>query len=95
MNWSGRLDSNQRPSAPKADALPGCATPRTQDTYGFSTTSAIRKRNIVETNALLLTKGWQKKWQNRSNRSRAVHLAPDKEKPAPEGTGDAQFDLWN
>ena len=27
-NWSGRLDSNQRPSAPKADALPGCATSR-------------------------------------------------------------------
>ena len=27
--WSGRLDSNQRPSAPKADALPSCATPRT------------------------------------------------------------------
>src|SRR5690606_28986521 len=26
--WSGRPDSNQRPSAPKADALPGCATPR-------------------------------------------------------------------
>ena len=28
VDWSGRLDSNQRPSAPKADALPGCATPR-------------------------------------------------------------------
>ncbi len=27
-NWSGRQDSNLRPSAPKADALPGCATPR-------------------------------------------------------------------
>src|SRR5215207_6057194 len=27
--WSGRPDSNQRPSAPKADALPDCATPRT------------------------------------------------------------------
>ena len=27
-NWSGRLDSNQRPPAPKAGALPGCATPR-------------------------------------------------------------------
>ena len=27
-NWSGRWDSNSRPSAPKADALPGCATPR-------------------------------------------------------------------
>ena len=26
--WSGRWDSNSRPSAPKADALPGCATPR-------------------------------------------------------------------
>ena len=26
--WSGRRDSNTRPSAPKADALPGCATPR-------------------------------------------------------------------
>jgi hypothetical protein len=26
--WSGRGDSNTRPSAPKADALPGCATPR-------------------------------------------------------------------
>src|SRR5262245_8732953 len=26
--WSGRPDSNQRPSAPKADALPDCATPR-------------------------------------------------------------------
>lgn len=28
ISWSGRLDSNQRPSAPKADALPSCATPR-------------------------------------------------------------------
>ncbi len=29
LDWSGRWDSNSRPSAPKADALPGCATPRT------------------------------------------------------------------
>ncbi len=28
LRWSGREDSNLRPSAPKADALPGCATPR-------------------------------------------------------------------
>ncbi|MBM2836692.1 MAG: hypothetical protein HW409_881 [candidate division NC10 bacterium] len=27
--WSGRLDLNQRPLAPHASALPGCATPRT------------------------------------------------------------------
>lgn len=26
--WSGRPDLNRRPSAPQADALPGCATPR-------------------------------------------------------------------
>jgi hypothetical protein len=33
--WSGRQDSNLRPSAPKADALPGCATPRPgHDTTG-------------------------------------------------------------
>ena len=28
-NWSGWRDSNPRPTAPKAVALPGCATPRT------------------------------------------------------------------
>ena len=27
-NWSGRPDSNRRPSVPKTDALPDCATPR-------------------------------------------------------------------
>ena len=26
--WSGRSDSNTRPLAPHASALPGCATPR-------------------------------------------------------------------
>ena len=26
--WSGRQDLNLRPSGPKPDALPGCATPR-------------------------------------------------------------------
>ena len=28
QDWSGREDSNLRPPAPKAGALPGCATPR-------------------------------------------------------------------
>ena len=28
VKWSGREDLNLRLSAPKADALPGCATPR-------------------------------------------------------------------
>jgi hypothetical protein len=31
IGWSGRRDSNPRPSAPKADALPGYATPRSSD----------------------------------------------------------------
>ena len=26
--WSGRQDSNLRPTVPKTVALPGCATPR-------------------------------------------------------------------
>src|SRR5208283_3021106 len=28
LRWSGRGDLNARPPAPKAGALPGCATPR-------------------------------------------------------------------
>src|SRR5258708_23313194 len=28
IDWSGREDLNLRPPAPKAGALPGCATPR-------------------------------------------------------------------
>ena len=28
FKWSGQRDLNPRPSAPKADALPGCAMPR-------------------------------------------------------------------
>src|SRR5206468_9625181 len=32
--WSGRADLNGRPPAPKAGALPGCATPRLSRRYG-------------------------------------------------------------
>src|SRR5208283_687906 len=31
--WSGRADLNRGPPAPKAGALPGCATPRESITY--------------------------------------------------------------
>ena len=31
--WSGRRDSNSRPLAPHASALPGCATPRRSRNY--------------------------------------------------------------
>ena len=33
FEWSGRQDLNLRPSAPKADALPDCATPRSIQEY--------------------------------------------------------------
>lgn len=38
--WSGRQDSNLRPSAPKADALPDCATPRPGGLRRFTLQSA-------------------------------------------------------
>ena len=34
-SWSGRGDLNARPPAPKAGALPGCATPRLLDFTRF------------------------------------------------------------
>ena len=33
--WSEWRDSNPRPSGPKPDALPGCATLRRRRLYGF------------------------------------------------------------
>ena len=33
--WSGRQDLNLRPSGPKPDALPDCATPRVYDFIGY------------------------------------------------------------
>src|SRR5215467_8680411 len=37
--WSGRPDLNRGPPAPKAGALPGCATPRQELHYDFKTLS--------------------------------------------------------
>gem|GEM_PF-5725900 len=44
-HWSGRRDSNSRPSAPKADALPGCATPRRLVSGGFAGSCQPREWN--------------------------------------------------
>ena len=41
--WSGREDLNLRLPAPKAGALPGCATPRLHLIFLFSTVSRIRQ----------------------------------------------------
>ena len=40
QKWSGRLDSNQRPHAPQACALPGCATSRPSEHNDSITSSA-------------------------------------------------------
>src|SRR5271156_203181 len=42
QEWSGRLDLNQRPHAPQACALPGCATSRPLRTV-FSVSLAFEK----------------------------------------------------
>src|ERR1700744_6218462 len=36
IEWSGRLDLNQRPHAPQACALPGCATSRRPEAISVS-----------------------------------------------------------
>jgi site-specific DNA recombinase len=43
--WSGREDSNLRPSGPKPDALPGCATPRNKPNQCF----ALKERGCHHT----------------------------------------------
>ena len=43
--WSERQDSNLRPSAPKADALPGCATPREASNNSCLLPRAVPTRN--------------------------------------------------
>src|SRR3569833_863123 len=45
--WSGRQDSNLRPSAPKADALPGCATPRTSADAPLATGPCAPQRSFA------------------------------------------------
>ena len=44
--WSGRRDSNPRPSGPKPDALPGCATPRPAD---YPTAQPPRAHTLART----------------------------------------------
>src|SRR5271154_3572137 len=43
-DWSGRRDLNARPPAPKAGALPGCATPRHCGFLDFNPLPKFAKR---------------------------------------------------
>ena len=51
--WSERQDSNLRPSAPKADALPGCATLRSGGAYrhGQTVPSYGAAKGVLEVRA--------------------------------------------
>ena len=51
--WSGREDSNLRPPAPKAGALPGCATPR--HFYGNTLKVSTVLAQLVGLRSVLLT----------------------------------------
>jgi site-specific DNA recombinase len=43
--WSGREDLNLRPPAPKAGALPGCATPRQEKLFRFYISRELTRVN--------------------------------------------------
>ena len=49
FRWSGREDLNFRPPAPKAGALPGCATPR-QMTRVILHRKCVKSRLLVQIN---------------------------------------------
>src|ERR1700739_4015345 len=45
-DWSGRPDLNRGPPAPKAGALPGCATPR--HLYGIDSTALLVLLRLIQ-----------------------------------------------
>ena len=45
--WSGREDLNLRHPAPKAGALPGCATPRLNDFQHLQVTEPHQNREVL------------------------------------------------
>jgi hypothetical protein len=44
LKWSGREDLNLRPPAPKAGALPGCATPRQNSTINPIVSDVLKRQ---------------------------------------------------
>ena len=66
-NKSGRPDSNRRPSAPKADAIPGYATPRSAEDKARnnpvgSQACSVKKRNeyrfVVRGQSFVVGRSW-------------------------------------
>src|ERR1017187_492603 len=58
-SWSGRRDSNSRPLAPHASALPGCATSRTLTKWHFLTVHYCHLILLLYTGAMKRSKSEQ------------------------------------
>src|SRR5438270_5848413 len=70
LQWSGRLDLNQRPLAPQASALPGCATPRHGSSGGSVVTSAPGPVNRGSGIQALLFRAFFNTCEGRNGRTR-------------------------
>src|ERR1035441_3447496 len=57
--WSGRRDSNSRPLAPHASALPGCAASRTLTKWHFLTVQYCHLILLLYTGAMKRSKSEQ------------------------------------
>lgn len=71
LRWSGRLDLNQRPSAPEADALPDCATSR-----NFYLLAWITKRNPAISRVCLFSnfKNVKNRWKKKERRMSIAYV---------------------
>ena len=102
MKWSGRGDSNSRPLAPEASALPGCATPRRT---GFrrmagatrlelaTTRSTVWDSNQIELRPLRKRSPYNSHAEGNGNKKETIsgkgkshHPLPTLAAPAPERT---------
>src|ERR1700687_5456100 len=54
VDWSGRADLNRGPPAPKAGALPGCATPRHEALLDSKALSNLIATPVVRQNSVRL-----------------------------------------
>src|SRR2546425_1766513 len=75
LQWSGRLDLNQRPLAPQASALPGCATPRYGSSGGSVVTSAPGPVNRGSELQALLFRAFFSTCEGRNVRTRRAEIS--------------------
>jgi hypothetical protein len=83
-DWSERRDSNSRPSAPKADALPGCATLRLSSEL-YLLKSTVLGRSKYSSN--FFSGAAQKGWSAPCHRSTAFARQPKQLRPVAPRVG--------